>query len=185
MKNEKTISKRDKINLLVSGVLILCGIMLVIYPLFGELSPNRLLYIILSIYGVIKLIEYVKSRLEGDKEDLYTGILCIIVALSGIKFLNNDTVIVISLTLASWTGLMAIIKLIKLDYYHDRGNIMIYTNLVTFSLFLLMGLLTSINLYFEHSIQTLILGYFFIINGLLNLLEDAVRISFDYKKNKK
>ena len=62
---------------------------------------------------------------------------------------------------------------------------MIYTNLVTFSLFLLMGLLTSINLYFEHSIQTLILGYFFIINGLLNLLEDAVRISFDYKKNKK
>ncbi|MDD4706139.1 MAG: hypothetical protein PHS24_02865 [Bacilli bacterium] len=185
MKNGSKMNKRDKINLLVSGILILFGIMLVIYPLLGELSPNRLLYIVLSIYGVIKLIEYTKSKIDGDKEDLYTGIICVLVALSGIKFLNNNAAIVISMTLASWTGLMAIIKLIKLDYYHDRGNIMIYTNLVTFSLFLLMGLLTSLNLYFDHTVQTLILGYFFIINGLLNLLEDAVRISFDYKKNKK
>ncbi|MDD2409569.1 MAG: hypothetical protein PHD03_02485 [Bacilli bacterium] len=185
MKNEITINKRDKINLLVSGILILFGIILVIYPLFGELSPNRLLYILLSIYGVVKLIEYVKSRLAGDKEDLFTGIICILVALSGIKFLNNDTSLVLSITLVSWIGLLAIIKLIKLDYYHDRGNIMIYTNLVTFSLFLLLGLLTCLNLYFDHTIQTLILGYFFIINGLLNLLEDAVRISFDYNKKKK
>ena len=71
---------------------------------------------------------------------------------------------------------MAVIKLIKLDYYHDRENGMFYVNLVTFSLFLLIGILTSVNLYFSETVQVLMLGFFFVINGLLNLAEDAIRI---------
>lgn len=181
----KEINKRDKMNLLVSGVLILFGIILVIYPLFGELSPIKLLYMLFSIYGIVKLIEFVKSKTYGDKEDLFSGIICVIYALVGIKLMNNDAPVVLSISLASWTGFMAIIKLIKLDYYHDRSSEMITTNLTTFALFLLLGLLTSINLYFDNTVQTLILGYFFIINGLLNLLEDAVRIAFGYKKSEK
>lgn len=185
MKNKTETNKRDKMNLIVSGVLILFGIILVVYPLFGEMSPIKLLYMVFSVYGIIKLIEYVKSKTYGDKEDLFAGIICIIYTLVGIKFMNNDTPLVLSISLASWTGFMAIIKLVKLDYYHDRSNEMIYTNLTTFALFLLIGLLTSINLYFDNTVQTLILGYFFIINGLLNLLEDAVRIAFGYKKTEK
>ncbi len=179
------INKRDKINLLISFVLVLLGIILVIYPLVGHLSPNILLYALLLIYGVLKFIEYIKSRLESDREDLLTGVICVLVALSGIVFFDNDSALVLSLTLASWVSLLAIIKLIKMDYYHNRKNIMVYTNLITFLLFLFIGLLTCLNLYFDYTVQTLVLGYFFIINGLLNLLEDAVRISFDYKKKKK
>jgi uncharacterized membrane protein HdeD (DUF308 family) len=76
----------------------------------------------------------------------------------------------------SWIGIMTIIKLIKLDYYHDRNNGMVYVNLVTFSLFLLLGILTSVNLYFNQTVQTLMLGFFFTVNGLLQLSEDAIRI---------
>ena len=53
---------------------------------------------------------------------------------------------------------------------------MFYVNLVTFSMFLLLGLLTSINLYFNETVQILMLGFFFVINGLLNLAEDTIRI---------
>ena len=35
---------------------------------------------------------------------------------------------VLSLTLVSWVGIMSVIKLIKLDYYHDRKNGMFYVN---------------------------------------------------------
>ena len=83
---------------------------------------------------------------------------------------------VLSLTLISWVGIMSIIKLIKLDYYHDRENGMFYVNLVTFSLFLLLGILTSVNLYFNATVQTLMLGFFFVVNGLLDLAEDAIRV---------
>ena len=64
---------------------------------------------------------------------------------------------------------------------------MLYVNLITFSLFLLLGLLTSINLYYEVTVQTLMLGFFFVVNGILNLAEDGIRILIDSfeKENKK
>ena len=71
---------------------------------------------------------------------------------------------------------MSVIKLIKLDYYHDRKNGMFYVNLVSFSLFLLLGLLTSINLYFTATVETLMLAFFFVCNGLLSLSENGIRI---------
>ncbi len=177
----KKLTKRDKMNLIVSLVLILFGIILLIYPIIGNLTPNKLLYVTLGVYGVIKLFEYLNSDDKKDREDLYTSIACLLAALSGVFFYNNSSNTVLALTLAIWTGVMSIIKLIKLDYYHDRGHEMFYTNLITFVLFLSLGLLTSINFYFDYTVQTIVLGYFFIINGLLNLLEDAVRISFKKK----
>ena len=80
------------------------------------------------------------------------------------------------MTLASWVAVMSIIKLIKLDYYHDRENGMLYVNLITFSLFILLGLLTSINLYFNETVQYIMLAFFFVVNGLLMLAENGIRI---------
>lgn len=188
MKTEKQTKLRNKLNIGVSIILILLGIFLLIFPWFGKTAPNKLLYLLFSIYGGIKIIEYILTRNEKDYEDLYTGIACVLAATSGFKFSSYSTAMVLSLTLVSWIGIMAIIKLIKLDYYHDRENKMFYVNLITFSLFLLLGLLTSINLYFELTVQTLILGFFFVVNGLLNLAEDGIRIlidSFEKTKTKK
>ena len=56
---------------------------------------------------------------------------------------------------------------------------MLNINVMTFLLFLVIGILTSFNLYFEDTVKTLIIGYFFIINGILNMLEDTTRICLD------
>ena len=37
--------------------------------------------------------------------------------------------------------------------------------------FLTTGLLTGINLYYEASVQTIIIGFFFFINGLLDVVD--------------
>ena len=74
---------------------------------------------------------------------------------------------------------MAIIKLIKIDYLHDRNDKMMYINLGTVFLFLFLGLLSSINLYFSETVQFLMLGFFFICVGLLDLTEDLIRILTD------
>lgn len=176
MKKNKEQKIKDIINLSVSGVLILLGILLLIYPWFGLTEPSKLLYLLFSVYGGIKIIEYILTRVPGDKEDLYTAVACILAAISGFKFGDYSSPMVLSITLMSWVAIMAIIKLIKLDFYHDRENGMLYVNLITFSLFLLLGILTSVNLYFNITVQTLMLGFFFIVNGLLNLAEDGIRI---------
>lgn len=185
MKVVETKKFKNCLNIGVSIILVFMGIFLLIFPWFGETRPSRLLYLLYTVYGGIKIIEYIFTRSDKDYEDLYTGIACILAAASGFKFWMYSSAMVLSLTLVSWIGIMAIIKLIKLDFYHDRSNKMFYVNLITFSVFLLAGLLTSVNLYFEEAIQTIMLGLFFLVNGMLNLIEDGIRIYWENKENSK
>ena len=176
-RKKREIKLRDRTNIIVSFVLVLMGILMLIIPFLGFMEPNTILYVTFSVYALVKIIEViiVKSH-NGDYEDVLTAVACALAAISGFKFASFDPPMVLSITLASWVGIMSIIKLIKLDYYHDKENGMFYVNLVTFSMFLLLGLLTSINLYFNETVQILMIGFFFVINGLLNLAEDGIRI---------
>jgi len=162
--------------MIVSIILILLGVLLLIFPWFGVEEPARLLYILFTVYAGMKLIEYIITKAGDDREDLYTAIACALAAISGIKYIAYEPTMVLSMTLISWVGIMGVIKLIKLDYFHDRQDGMFFVNLTTFSLFLLLGILTSVNLYYDVIVQTLILGFFFVVNGLLNLAEDGIRI---------
>ena len=186
-KNEKLQKTENMLSITVSMILILLGVFLLMFPWFGETKPSKLLYLLFTIYSGIKLIEYILTKTDekdGDKEDLYTGIACLLAAICGLKFATYSTPMVLSITLMSWVGIMAIIKLIKLDYLHDRKKNLFFVNLITFSLFLLIGLLTSINLYFDITVQTIMLGFFFVVNGLLNLAEDGFRVILSNKESK-
>lgn len=171
-----SMKKKDVVNLVVSSFLVLTGVLTLLVPFLLFMKPTTLLYIMFSSYALIKIVEVILTPKTHDNEDLLTAIACALAAISGFKFGSLEPTMVLSITLASWVGIMSIIKLIKLDYYHDRENGMLYVNLVTFSLFLLLGLLTSINLYFNETVQILMLGFFFTVNGILNLAEDGIRI---------
>ena len=75
------------------------------------------------------------------------------------------------LVLLIWMGLMCLVKLKKTDFYHDRQNKMWILRLFILFTFLTTGLLTGINLYYEASVQTIIIGFFFFINGLLDVVD--------------
>ena len=183
-RKKKEVELRDKTNLVISSILLIMGILVLVVPFLEFIKPNALLYVVFSIYALIKIIEIIITPKTDDYEDIFTAIACALAAISGFKFIDYDPPMVLSITLISWVGIMSIIKLIKLDFYHDRKNGMFYVNLITFSLFLLIGLLTSINLYFNETVQVLMLGFFFVINGILNLAEDAIRILVSRNKIK-
>ena len=168
-KRKKERTKKNKINLICSAILLLVGLAMFILPWIKILDPVKILYVVFSIYALVKLVEYFLTRNGSDLENLYTAIASALAAISGFRFINYEPTIVLSMTLASWVAVMSIIKLIKLDYYHDRENGMLYVNLITFSLFILLGLLTSINLYFNETVQYIMLAFFFVVNGLLML----------------
>lgn len=176
IKRKKERTKKNKINLICSAILLLVGLAMFILPWIKILDPVKILYVVFSIYALVKLVEYFLTRNGSDLENLYTAIASALAAISGFRFINYEPTMVLSMTLASWVAVMAIIKLIKLDYYHDRENGMLYVNLITFSLFILLGLLTSINLYFNETVQYIMLAFFFVVNGLLMLAENGIRI---------
>ena len=175
-KRKKERTKKNKINLICSAILLLVGLAMFILPWIKILDPVKILYVVFSIYALVKLVEYFLTRNGSDLENLYTAIAAALAPISGFRFINYEPTIVLSMTLASWVAVMSIIKLIKLDYYHDRENGMLYVNLITFSLFILLGLLTSINLYFNETVQYIMLAFFFVVNGLLMLAENGIRI---------
>lgn len=177
--------QRLKTNVIFSALVLLLGILLFSATFLENMKPTYLLYILFSVYAGLKMIEFILTRNPEDRESLYTSIASILVAVSGYKFGNINEPKVLGITLFSWVAIMSIIKLIKLDYYHDHKDGMFYVNLVTFSLFLLLGLLTSINLYYEQSVQLLMLAFFFVVNGILSLAETGIRYLIKINKFKK
>ena len=77
---------KNKINLISSGVILLLGVLLFIFPWFNIEEPNNLLYLLFAIYAGVKLIEYILTRNGTDRENLYTAIDCTLASKSGIKF---------------------------------------------------------------------------------------------------
>ena len=80
---------------------------------------------------------------------------------------------------------MSLIKLKKSDYYHDRQKRIFILRIITLVLFILIGLLTVINLYYDAKIQVLVLGYFYFIHGILELVDPITNYLIRTSNNKK
>jgi hypothetical protein len=99
---------------------------------------------------------------------MIASIVCLLV-LGFISVDNNPKNL--ALVMLMWIIFMSLIKLKKCDYYHDRQKRIYILRIITLLLFILIGLLTVINLYYDAEIQVLILGYFYFIHGILELVD--------------
>jgi uncharacterized membrane protein HdeD (DUF308 family) len=70
---------------------------------------------------------------------------------------------------------MSIIKVIKADYYNDRRDRVWKFKMVSLCVFMVISVLTSVALNYNNNVQVLIIGYFFVINGILELSEPIVK----------
>ena len=71
---------------------------------------------------------------------------------------------------------MLIIKLIRIENLRNNLNISVFVNLFTMSMFILLGFLTLVNIYKEISNIAMMLGFFFVVYGILNLIETIANI---------
>jgi uncharacterized membrane protein HdeD (DUF308 family) len=166
--------KRKQIYSLISALLILLiGVVLLSFKSLIS-NANNLFFYVMYFYATIKLIEYFMTKEVGDYENLLVAMVSVIAGTSGLVFHLQSTPIVLSITLISWVSALAIIKLIKVDYLMDRKNKMWYAEIITLGIFVLIGILTSINLYFSASVQTLMLGFFFLIMGIVEMIHPLI-----------
>ena len=76
---------------------------------------------------------------------------------------------------------MALIKLKKADFYHDRSNKMWILRIFILIAFLSVGLLLGINLIQDKQVQILLISFIFIVNSLLDTIDPIVRYILESK----
>ena len=167
--------KKKQIIELSSFLLIfILGISLIAIPTFGFEDINYLFFIVMVIYGLISYVLYMMTRTEGDYEYLFISLACVLAGTAGLTFHFENPQMVLPLSLVGWISMVAIIKLIKMDYYHDRDNVLWFVRTICFVLLLIVGTITCINLYFNIKIQSIMLGFFIMVVAILESFDPIV-----------
>lgn len=165
---------KQKVDIVIDSFLVVIGMLIIV---LAKLNYNdvKLLFIGTMIsYAVLNLLQFLLTRKSKDYEGLYTFIASMVVGIVGIYF-SFDKENVLSVSIMSWVTMMAVIKFIKTDYYNDRRDRMWKLRVVTLVLFMLVGILTSISLNYSTNVQVLVIGFFFLIHGILELIDPITK----------
>ncbi len=174
-------NKKQKVELIIATFLIIIGSLLLIFPLFHFIQVKLIFTSVLGIYAILNFIKFLFVKQTKDYEGLFATLASLIVIILA-SFLDIESIPwYLALTLFIWIIFMSLIKLKKADYYNDRKNKAWILEIITLILFILSGLLTTINLYYENDIQILLLGYFYLIHGILELVDPIALFLKDSK----
>lgn len=161
--------KKKEITEFVVGIVLLAlASCIVLLPTFKVTSIKNILIVIFSFYTIFKLISFILTYKEKDYESLFTSLVSIgcLIAVFLLELTTKNIVLILMI----WMGLMSLIKLKKADFYHDRENKMWIIRVLILFIFIASGLLTGINLFYEDSVQLILIGNFFFINGILDTI---------------
>ena len=166
--------RRTLVEFIIAWFLVLAGAIITILPIFNINNIKRVFIIIISFYGIIHILKNFFIINAKDYSGFRTSVACVVVLLIMFFLDINDSPWNLALILFIWVILMSLTKLKESDYYHDRKNKLWELNIVNLILFIISGILASVNLYYTGDIQILVLGFFFLINGILELIDPLV-----------
>lgn len=172
--------KKEITEFVVGLILLILAGCIILLPTFKVTNIKTILIVIFSFYSIFKLISFILTYKEKDYESLFTCLVsigCLITVLL-LKLTTKNIVLILMI----WMGLMSLIKLKKADFYHDRENKMWIIRVLILFIFIASGLLTGINLFYEDSVQILLIGYYFFINGILDIMSPLVEYIMRGKK---
>ncbi len=163
--------RRTLVEFIVGWILVVGGAIVTLLPIFNITNVRIVFITIIASYGIIHLVKNFAILNAHEYSGFSTALSCVVV-LASLLFLDiNDSPWNLALALFIWVILMSLTKLKESDYYHDRKNKLWELNVVNLILFILTGIITTVNLYYTSDIQIIILGFFFLINGILELTD--------------
>ena len=171
--------KTKNIILIITSIFILfLGISFFLSTYIKFFQSSEIFYLIMLLYFGAEFTNYLLTRKVTGMHSLYISLACIIAALSGLKYMSEASNMVISFTLIGWITIMIIIKLIRIEDLRNKNNYSVFINLFSLSLFILLGFLVVTNIYLKISNTNLMLGFYFTVNGILNIIETIGNIKF-------
>ena len=165
---------KQKVDLSIAVFLIIIGCSLLILPIFKVVNLEIVFITVMFLYSIANFLQFILTKSSKDYEGLFTSLVSVLVVIASFFLDIIEKPVNLAMLLMIWITLMSVIKLKKSDYYDDRNNKMWKLRIATLALFMLIGFLTSINLYYEEYIRVLVFGYFFFIHGVLELTDPIV-----------
>lgn len=171
--------KSKNVILIITSILILMlGVSFFFSRYITFFESSEIFYVVMLLYFGFEFANYLLTKKITGMHSLYISLASIIASFSGLRYMSEPSNMVISITLIGWMVLMLIIKLIRIEDLRNNNNYSVFINIFTMSLFILLGFLTITNIYKEISNINLMLGFFFTVNGILNLIENIGNIKF-------
>ena len=166
--------EKQKVDVISAVFMTLTGIMLLILPSFRILTMRYVLVSVYILYAAINIARFFLTMKYKDYEGLHYAlasmvaiIINLVIDLSSPRFL--------ALGLFVWISLVSLSKLKKIDYYHDKRDRMWKFAVADLIIFLLTGILSCINLYYATQVQIIVIGFFFLINGILEIFDPIIK----------
>jgi len=163
--------KRTLVEFIVAWLLIILSCVIIVLPIFNVRNVKNIFISIIALYGIIHLIKNLLIMQHKDYTGFSTAINSVLILVIMMFLDINDSPWNLALVLFIWVILMSLTKLKESDYYHDRKNKLWKLNVFNLLLFIISGVLTTLSLYYTADIQILIMGFFFMINGILELMD--------------
>lgn len=167
--------KKQKIDTIIALIYIFIGVVLQILPILEITSIKWITLGVFSTYTIISSIQFLLTKDSNDYEGLYSGLASFIIVIAHFIWDPSDSPKILAMFLMTWIIIMSVTKLKKADFYHDKNDRMWKYSISNLALFILTGILTSINLAYGVETQIIVLGFFMIINGILELFEPIVK----------
>ena len=172
------VKSKNLILIITSVFILMLGVSFFFSDFITFLNGCEIFYVVMLLYFGAEFTNYLLTRKITGMNSLYVSLASLIASVSGLKYMNEPSNMVLSITLAGWMVIMIIIKLIRVEDLRKELNNSVFINIFSMSLFILLGFLVVTNLYNGISNECFILGFFFTANGVLNLIENIGNIKF-------
>ena len=174
--NKNELKTKNIILIITSVSLLIIGILFFLEDYISFIDGDKIFYVVMLLYFGLEFTNYLLTKKMTGMNSLYISLVRLMASVSGILYGSKDTSLVITITLGCWMFAMLIIKLIRIENLRNNLNVSVFVNLFTMSMFILLGFLTLVNIYKEISNITMMLGFFFVVYGILNLIETIANI---------
>ena len=165
---------KQKIDTVINSFLVILGLLIIVIAALKYSNVKVIFLTVMFSYALLNLLQFLLTKSSKDYEGLYTCIASLAVGLIDLYFpFESENVLAISLM--AWVTMMSVIKFIKTDYYNDRKDKMWKLRIVLLVLFMIIGIVTSISLNYSDNVRVMILGYFFLIHGILELIDPITK----------
>ena len=165
---------KQKIDTIINSFLVIIGLLIVLLAVLKYSDVKTIFLVVMFSYALLNLLQFILTRTSKDYEGLYTFLASLAVGIIDI-FFSFESENVLAISLMSWVTMMSVIKFIKTDYYNDRKDKMWKLRIVLLALFMLIGIVTSISLNYSDNVRIMVLGYFFLIHGILELIDPITK----------
>jgi len=165
---------KQKVDITAAILFLLWGLVLLLCPLLKYTNLNGLFIGTMIFYTLVNLGKFFLTKEFHDYEGILSGLASFGLAITAIFCKVSVSTENLAILLFIWVILESLIKLKKADYYNDRKSKLWILEISFLVIFILMGILTSINLNYGVEIQILMLGYFFFTHGILEFIDPII-----------